>query len=79
MWFSGRGKQQKLSYAARRNKVSLASLVPSWRLERVPRLALSNNNNSGDDRKTSVVVKVSEGGAISLPHGWSAQKVTKLT
>ncbi|XP_028197164.1 probable sugar phosphate/phosphate translocator At3g11320 [Glycine soja] len=69
-----RGKQQKLSYAARRNKVSLASLVPSWRLERVPRLALSNNNNSGDDRKTSVVVKVSEGGAISLPHGWSAQK-----
>ncbi|KAG4387488.1 hypothetical protein AAZX31_11G229900 [Glycine max] len=71
---TGRGKQQKLSYAARRNKVSLASLVPSWRLERVPRLALSNNNNSGDDRKTSVVVKVSEGGAISLPHGWSAQK-----
>ncbi|KAL5170937.1 putative sugar phosphate/phosphate translocator [Glycine soja] len=65
---TGMGKQQKLSYAARRNKVSLASLVPSWRLERVPRLALSNNNNSGDDRKTSVVVKVSEGGAISLPH-----------
>ncbi|KAL2955476.1 hypothetical protein AAZX31_18G031000 [Glycine max] len=67
---TGRGKQQqKLSYA--RKKVGLASLVRSWRIQRVPTFAFasSNNNDSGDDRRTSVVVKVSDGGAISLPQG----------
>ncbi|KAK7311266.1 hypothetical protein RJT34_09288 [Clitoria ternatea] len=56
---TGRGKRVYVV----RNKVR--STIPSWRIERV---------RWDSDRNTSAVVKVSEGGAISLPHGWPAEK-----
>ncbi|TKY47503.1 sugar phosphate/phosphate translocator [Spatholobus suberectus] len=62
---TGRGKQLSVV----RNKVSLPSVLPSWRIERVPWIAASNSRG---DR--SGVVKVSEGGAISLTRGWPAEK-----
>ncbi|CAJ1862529.1 unnamed protein product [Sphenostylis stenocarpa] len=71
---NGMGKQRQqqqnqLSYA-RKKVVGLLSLVPSRRIEKVP---LFVSSNSGDKRR-SALVKVSEGGAISLPHGWPPQK-----
>ncbi|RDX78547.1 putative sugar phosphate/phosphate translocator, partial [Mucuna pruriens] len=59
-----RGKQ--VSYARRRIKASLPSLVPNRRIESVRWIASSNSR--GDGSRTSPVVKASEGGAISLPH-----------
>jgi len=72
--FSGRGKQQQqheLSYA--RKRVSLASVVPSRKMKKFP---LFVSSNCGGERSRNVVVKVSEGGTISLPHGWPSQKVS---
>lgn len=70
--FSGRGKQLCVA----RNKVRLLpSLLPSRRIERVPSW-IGASSNSRSDR--SGVVKASEGGAISLPHGWSTEKVPRL-
>ncbi|BAT85965.1 hypothetical protein VIGAN_04357100 [Vigna angularis var. angularis] len=68
---TGRGKHhlQELSYA--RKKVSLPLLVGSRKMEKGP---LFVSSNSGGERSRSVTVKVSEGGAISLPHGWPPQK-----
>ncbi|KAK7379334.1 hypothetical protein VNO80_04792 [Phaseolus coccineus] len=68
---TGGGKQQQheLSYA--RRKLSLASVVPSRKMKKVP---LFVSSNCGGERSRSVVVKVSGGGTISLPHGWPPQK-----
>ncbi|WVZ07008.1 hypothetical protein V8G54_020354 [Vigna mungo] len=67
----GRGKHHlhELSYA--RKKLSLPLLVGSRKMEKSP---LFVSSNSGDEKRSrSVAVKVSEGGAISLPHGWPPQ------
>ncbi|XP_027928964.1 probable sugar phosphate/phosphate translocator At3g11320 [Vigna unguiculata] len=65
---TGRGKHE-LSYA--RKKVNLASVVPSRKMEKA---SLFVSSNSGGERSRSVAVKVSEGGAISLPQPWPPQK-----
>ncbi|XP_014496165.1 probable sugar phosphate/phosphate translocator At3g11320 [Vigna radiata var. radiata] len=68
---TGRGKHHlhELSYA--RKKPSFPLLVESRKMEKSQ---LFVSSNSGDERSRSVAVKVSEGGAISLPHGWPPQK-----
>lgn len=68
--WTGRGKHE-LSYA--RKKVNLASVVPSRKMEKA---SLFVSSNSGGERSRSVAVKVSEGGAISLPQPWPPQKVS---
>ncbi|QCD98548.1 negative elongation factor C/D [Vigna unguiculata] len=65
---TGMGKHE-LSYA--RKKVNLASVVPSRKMEKA---SLFVSSNSGGERSRSVAVKVSEGGAISLPQPWPPQK-----
>ncbi|KAK7387434.1 hypothetical protein VNO78_28240 [Psophocarpus tetragonolobus] len=59
---TGRGTPQQVSYSNGRNRVS-------WRMERVPWFASSNSESEGD-RMKNLVVKISEGGAIPLPHDW---------
>ncbi|KAK7290103.1 hypothetical protein RIF29_04285 [Crotalaria pallida] len=77
----GRVKQlRELSVAnssAATYKVCLpSSLLLSKRVERISWFdGTASSNSSCGDR--SVLVKVSEGGAISLPHGWSLEKVSE--
>jgi len=71
--FSGGGKQQQHEVSYARKRVSLASVVPSRKMKKVP---LFVSSNCGGERSRSVVVKVSGGGTISLPHGWPPQKVS---
>ncbi|ESW35494.1 hypothetical protein PHAVU_001G239500 [Phaseolus vulgaris] len=68
---TGGGKQQQHELSYSRKRVSLASVVPSRKMKKVP---LFVSSNCGGERSRSVVVKVSGGGTISLPHGWPPQK-----
>ncbi|KAK7305826.1 hypothetical protein VNO77_43738 [Canavalia gladiata] len=52
-----------------RNRVMLPSFIPRWRIEKIP--WFPSSNPCGD---RSAAVKVSEGAATSLTHGWPAEK-----
>ncbi|KAE9598756.1 hypothetical protein Lal_00022399 [Lupinus albus] len=74
---SGRVKQLREVYVANSSagtyKVCLPSLLSSKRVERIPWFdGTAASNYSCGDR--SSLVKVSEGGAISFPHGWNLDK-----
>ena len=76
--FSGRRK--KLGEISARYKLSSLSPHVNWNIQRhIPWVALTTSSNyySYGKNNTSAIVNVSEGGAISLPHGhgWPLEKV----
>ncbi|XP_061356688.1 probable sugar phosphate/phosphate translocator At3g11320 [Gastrolobium bilobum] len=66
---TGRGKQVRELSAARFKVMRSPSFL---RIERLP--LLGSSKSSCGDRSRSAVVKVSEGGAISLNHAWPIEK-----
>lgn len=57
--------------SATKNKVNL-----NLKTEKLPWFGFTTSSSSYN---TSTVVKVSEGGALSLPHGWPLEKVWDLS
>lgn len=84
IWFFFSGRRKKLgeiSAAIGRVKLSSVSQQPhvNWNIQRhIPWFGFNNSSTyyySYGKNNISSVVNVSDGGAVSLPHGWPLEKV----